>query len=65
MFEIFKRKKKLIVVHYVNVMGYTKERAKEKVEEYAASYAQFKDDSTVKEVFIPTTSENRLEFVKL
>lgn len=64
MFEIFK-KKKLIAIHYINVLGLSKEKAKEKIDEYAETYAQFRDDPKIKEIFIPTTGESRLDFVKL
>lgn len=62
--NLFKRKK-IFVIYYVNVMGVAKENIKSKLGEYADQFSQFKDDKRVKEMFIPTNGETRVEFVKL
>jgi len=59
------KKKKLIVVHYVNMVNYPRERVKEAIDKYAEEYAQFKGDPNVKEIFIPTNGISRLEITKL
>lgn len=64
MLDIFK-KKKLIVVHYVNVMGIASQNVKNKLEDYESSYFQFREDKNVKEMCIPTNGEARVEFVKV
>ena len=64
MLEIFK-KKKLIVVHYVNVMGVASQNVKGKLEDYENSYFKFGNDKNVKELCIPTNGEARVEFVKV
>ena len=62
--ELFKRKK-LIVVYYVNVMGVKESDVKQKLLEYSQSYFQFADDKNVKEMCVPTNGESRVEFVRI
>ena len=63
MFNFF-RKKKLIVIHYVNVMGLTKTQIKSKLEGYEENYFHFKDDKSVEEMCIPTNGDAKVEIIK-
>jgi len=60
----FLKKKKLIVIHYVNVMGLSNTQTKTKLEEYKENYFHFKSDKSVVEMSIPTQGESRIEVVK-
>lgn len=59
------KKFKIIAIHYVNVMGIASKEIKQKIEAYKADYAQFSKDKKVKEIFIPTNVEQRVEFTKI
>jgi len=64
MFGIFK-KKKLIVIHYVNVMGLASTEIALRLEKYKENYFGFKGNKNVKEMCIPTNGDARVEIVKL